>query len=182
MGKGIKKWALAIGIAIVLAMFVNYGIGTFYPGPEYEDYCRDEFARVVFPEGKLLENCTVIETPQSLKDSCQQEEGHIAYERDSFGCPTKAYCETCDRDYEADRKTHSGNAFIILVIAGLVCLALGIVLKVESVATGFLLGGILNILIGTIGYWDHLHQYLRFILLGIVLALLILLGYKKVRD
>ena len=37
----IKKWTIAIAIAIVFNLFVNYGVATFSPGPEFSDFCGD---------------------------------------------------------------------------------------------------------------------------------------------
>ncbi len=45
MIKNIKKWALAVAIAIVFNLFVNYGLSTFYEAPKYEDYCTMEWPR-----------------------------------------------------------------------------------------------------------------------------------------
>ena len=38
----VKKWVMAAAIAIVFNLFVNYGIATFYPGPEYSDFCQEQ--------------------------------------------------------------------------------------------------------------------------------------------
>ena len=44
-----------------------------------------------------------------------------------------------------------------------------------------LLGGIITLFFGTVRYWARLFDYARFIILGLVLALLIWLGYKKLK-
>ena len=44
------------------------------------------------------------------------------------------------------------------------------------------MGGILTIFYGTIRYWRHANDTLKFILLGIVLAVLIGVAIKKLED
>ncbi|MBU2263298.1 hypothetical protein KJ750_01400, partial [Patescibacteria group bacterium] len=52
----------------------------------------------------------------------------------------------------------------------------------EAVALGFSFGGILSLIIGTIRYWSGMDDYLRFIILGVALAILIWMGIKKLKD
>jgi len=42
-------------------------------------------------------------------------------------------------------------------------------------------GGVLTIIYGTIAYWSELADWARFIILGITLAILIWIGYKKLK-
>ncbi|MAG15704.1 hypothetical protein CMO88_01440 [Candidatus Woesearchaeota archaeon] len=179
MTNKIKKWVIAVAIAIVFNLFVNYGVATFYPGPEYSDYC-DEFQRAQ-PLKIAAQECEAIEASEELQNECTKDVGHVAYKYDSRGCATEAYCETCNVEYDAVRKVHDGNVFAALLIVAVAALAAGIMIKVEAVSTGFLLGGILGLIIASMRYWEHLQNIYRFILLGIALAVLIWLGYKKVK-
>ena len=48
----IKGIALSAAIAIILALFVNVGVATFYKEPKYEDFCtRGASIDVIYPEG-----------------------------------------------------------------------------------------------------------------------------------
>ena len=51
-----------------------------------------------------------------------------------------------------------------------------------SVSAGLMGGGVLTILYGVIRYWTDLPDYGRFIILGIILAILIWLGYKRIKK
>lgn len=176
-----RKWVLAIGIAIVLAMFVNYGIQTFYKAPKYEDFCSDQiYARPIMPVYK--ENCTAVQVDAALQKNCTSSKGSIEYNYDSLGCATDAFCSTCNRDWSNVNDDYNKNVFIVLVVIGALSIIAGVLLKVDSVAIGFLIGGILNIIIGTIRYWSGLQDVGRFLILGAVLGLLIWVGIKKVRD
>ncbi len=169
-----KKIALAISIVIILNLFVNYAIYTFYKPPKYEDFCP---------------------TPQAYyktEKSCLDAGGKWFY---TYGkeVPKPApltdeelgYCDAdfyCRQTYEDAQSFYNRNVFIILIVVGLISIVIGFVLKVDTVANGFLFGGILSLIIGTIRYWSAMQDYLRVIILGIVLAFLIWLGYKKIRK
>ena len=146
----VKSISLSIAIAIILALFVNVGIATFYDSPDYEE-CY--FPRPVPVDGQF---------EQPIKEE----------QTDSKEC----------RDRNNDlRSVYNRNAFIILVITGTVSLVFGLYLGVSSVASGFLFGGILNLFIGVTRFWSDMDEYLRFIILGITLVVLIWIGYKKLK-
>ncbi|MBI2664089.1 hypothetical protein HYX10_01965 [Candidatus Woesearchaeota archaeon] len=174
----IKRWVMAAAIAIVFNLFVNYGVETFYPGPEYNDYCKEMPRPIPL---KAAEDCEALQPSEELQSSCANQSGYIAYKYDSQGCPTDSYCETCSAEYDAVRKVRDGNVFAALLIIAVIALAAGIWLKAEAVSAGFLLGGILGLIIASMRYWEHLQNVYRFILLGIALAILVWLGYKKVK-
>jgi uncharacterized protein (DUF983 family) len=172
----VKKWTLAIALAIVFNLFVNFGITTFYPAPDYNDYCGTE--RV--PDfAKPTLDCPTITPSEQLVDNCGK--GYVAYRYDSNGCATSAYCETCGVGYNAARDKHNGAASIVLLIAAVLALAAGIGIKVESVSTGFLLAGVLGFFITATRYWGELQNVMRFLILGVTLAVLVWLGYKKIK-
>ena len=56
------------------------------------------------------------------------------------------------------------------------------ILKLETVSSGIMGGGVLTIIYGTLRYWGEMSDIIRWILLGVVLALLIWIGYKKVKG
>jgi len=174
----IKKWALAISIAIVFNLFVNFGIATFYDSPEYSDFCGEDIR--AFPI-RAADDCKAIVPNEELRNICAEEKGKIDFKYDSKGCPIEAFCETCYREYNQVRERYDATASIILLIASMVILVAGITLKIESVSTGFLMAGVLGLLITTMRYWSQLQNVLRFLILGLALAILIWLGYKKIK-
>jgi|TARA_B100001971_G_scaffold171205_1_gene163467 hypothetical protein len=50
-----------------------------------------------------------------------------------------------------------------------------------AVVNGLMFGGILNIFIGIARYWSDMDEYLRFIISGVVLIVLIYIAYKKLK-
>lgn len=147
----IKGIALSAAIAIILALFVNVGVATFYKEPKYEEcYYPTKLAE---PDGRYV--------PPTAEELKQQRD--------------------CEDRNNVLRSFYNRNVFIVLVITGIASLLIGLFMGVSSVASGFLFGGILNLFIGVVRYWSDMDEYIRFILLGVVLALLIWIGYKKLR-
>jgi hypothetical protein len=144
----LKHNILMIAIAIIFALFIGYGIDTFYEAPEWEDYCDIE-ERIVDPanQTKLAER------------------------------------EQCEEEFDAVREPYERNVFIITLIIGMIAIIIGgVVLKVETVSSGIMGGGVFTLIYGTMRYWGDMHKYLRFTVLTIVLIVLIWIGYKKFKD
>ncbi len=170
--KNIKEKILSIAIAIILLLFIAYGINTFFPNPEYDDFCIEKPYRI---------NITEEECVSDGGKWTQERIPKIAGEPEQSG-----YCDityTCRQELEDSREKYNKIVFIISGILGLFCVILGgIVLKVESVSVGIMGGGILTIIYGTIRYWGNLEDVGRFLILGLILAVLIILGYKYIKK
>ncbi|MBI3036962.1 hypothetical protein HYY73_04415 [Candidatus Woesearchaeota archaeon] len=181
----LKKWVLAVAIAIVLNLFVNYGISVFYKAPQYDDFCKDSMRPYPYkiypaePAAQQPKECATIEVSEELQKSCGEQKGYISYKYNTTGCPTEAHCELCGKMFEDINQKRNSNVFVILVVFGVVAIVAGFVLKAEAVANGFLFGGILSLVIAAIRNWGQLQDIFKFIILGAVLALLIWIGYKK---
>lgn len=173
----IKKWFLAIGIAIIFAMFVNYGIATFFDRPDYNKFCPQPNQTVI---NWTKDSCVTAGGQWTISQPAAEKMAPIA----TPATTETGYCNpdfTCSKAYDEAQQKYDGASFIITVIAGLVGLALGVMISVESLSAGFLLGGVLNIFIATIRYWDRFNDWMRFTLLGVVLIILIWIAYKKIR-
>ncbi|MEK6854331.1 MAG: sodium/calcium exchanger protein [Nanoarchaeota archaeon] len=182
----LKKWALALAIAIVLNLFVNYGISVFYKAPLYDDFCRDSarpYHYKIYPAEPQLQqqqtDCAVIEVSEELQNSCGEQKGYVAFKYNSTGCPTEAYCELCGKMFNDINNRRNSNVFVILVVFGVAAIIAGMVLKAEAVANGFLIGGILSLIVAAIRNWGQLQDAIKLIILGAGLALLIWIGYRK---
>ncbi|MEE9525974.1 MAG: hypothetical protein V3V78_05200 [Candidatus Woesearchaeota archaeon] len=150
----LKHNILMIAIAIIFALFVGYGIDTFYEAPEYRDYC-EEYAR-----------------PSPIDRTNQTEFDEFVEKNNA-----------CLDEHKEAYEVYSRNVFIITLIIGLIAVIIGgILLKVESVSSGIMAGGVLTLIYGTMRYWGDMTKYLRFSVLTIVLIVLIWIGYKKFKD
>ncbi len=181
----VKKWILAFAIAIVLNLFINYGISVFYKAPQYSDFCagQDRYAPYPakpYPPEFTPQNCSAVPISEEMQGDCAQQKGYIAYKYNlTTGCPTEVHCETCQARFDDASQRRNSNVFVILVILGVAAIVAGIVMKEESVANGFLIGGTLSLIIAAIRNWGQLQDVVKFAILGAVLALLIWVGFRK---
>lgn len=180
----LQKIALTFGIIIVLNLLFNYAIYAFYASPQYDNFCGKETRQNYY-----------------AKDSCEAIGGEwVAYNQGPYPRPIKAivpgtgeviegpenYCDTtatCRKQYDEARNFYNRNVFIMLVSLGAVSFIAGFFfVSVSSVSYGLLFGGLLSIFIGNVRYWSDMNEYLRLIVLAVVLASLIWLGYRKLKD
>jgi len=158
---GLAKTFLAIGISVILAVFVGYALYVLYESPAY-NYTYD------------AGGC-------STTYKCYDLAGN------EYATCQESY-RTCVEEYEKQtpRYAHARNSFYILIILGIAAIVSGIFLnKLEGVAGGLIGGGVLIVLWSLIyssDYWYTLNKYLKLVALGIVLVILIYLGYKKIEQ
>jgi hypothetical protein len=162
--KGVKKVILAIAIAIILSFFVNLGIEVFYPSPSWSDYCQDHH--------RFMRNET----------ECAEINGTWVGGIDGTD---RAYCDTskidmkCSEEFEKNNEAYSKNVFIITLLLGIIIIGGSLFLSSSSVSSGLMAGGVIIIITGVMRYWRYSNDVLRFTILGIILAILIYIGYKK---
>jgi len=162
--KNIKAFILSIVIAIVLSSFIIYLVESFHPNPKWEDYCGE----IKYPKianGKEIENIA--------QEICEQNKGAKWMD---------GYCDYeygCRKNYDESIEKHRFIIFLVAVPAGLIAVALGIWLALPSVSSGLMLGGVFLTIYGTSNYWDKFSNWIKVLILGIVLIVLIWLAYKK---
>ncbi|HDH31289.1 MAG TPA: hypothetical protein ENH26_00770 [Candidatus Wolfebacteria bacterium] len=173
-----KKLILVLGIIIVLNLFINYGVATFYDAPEYENFCPKELTA----------------KKHNTKEECETAGGfwseNYVYPRTEIQVPKEeveeGWCDvyhSCQKVFDEARDFYNRNVFIILITAGIISIVIGfLIIQAEAVSLGLSFGGLLSLIIGTIRYWSAMNDYLRFIILGIALIILIWIGIKKIKD
>lgn len=167
----VKKGLLIIAIAVVLAFFVGYGIEVFDPTPNYDQTYR-KFNTIYTEQECLAEGGNWIKHQPPRIDTPPPKP--IAEEEAPTG-----YCEAPSDKIDQERAKHDKIVFIVAVILGVLSTILGLVLNKDTISTGIVSGGVLLILYGTIRYWRYANNILKFTLLGVALAVLIWLAYKK---
>ncbi|MBL7054459.1 hypothetical protein ISS05_01745 [Candidatus Woesearchaeota archaeon] len=195
----IKIVILGIGIALVLAFVIGFGVDTFYKSPQYEDFCDESKGRQIIdtPEECEAKNgewnefesvktislrqdeliCTKIsEDEKEVNLNCRTREG---FEGPSGNCDIFS---KCNKEFQEAEKPYAKNSFIIIIILGLVAVILGSYLKLISVSSGIMGGGVLVMIYAAMRFWRNLDEYLRFAILVITLAVLIWIGYKKFKK
>ena len=165
----VKQVILAISIALVFVFFVAYAIQTLYASPEYDRYCN-----------------TTAPVDYASQISCEAAGGkwNPYIGEKPIGENRTGYCYSdfkCNEDYNSDREVYERNVFGANVVIGLVVLVASFLLALEAVSNGFMAGGALLIVYGSIRYWGNLSNIFRTVLLGIALVVLIIVGYKKLK-
>ena len=177
----VLRWLLIISIMIVLNLFFNYAISSFYHAPKYEDFCKSEQINVQ-PTSK--EVC--VNSGGQWNESSTIEKPIPMDVRETQKLQTTSFCDTsftCRKNYEQSLELYQRNVFVALVILGVITLAVGFAISASSVVSlGLSFGGVLSLVIASIRYWSAMNEYIRVIILGLALAVLIWLGIKKFTE
>ena len=171
---GLTKTFLAIGIAIIFAVFISYALYVFNETPY--SVCADKY-NCYQQEQKCQEFSYAEEKYSHCIDTVHDTEEWKSCNQQSMACSNKANTLSY---------SHNRDNFFILAILGIAAIVAGVFLKkLEGIGSGFLGGGVLVILwslIYTWEYWLNWPKYLKVALLGLVLVLLVYLGYTKIEN
>lgn len=173
----IIKWAFIIGIMIVVNLFLVYLVDVFYDTPDYLGFCPDQQVnRLIASESACLEvggqwNEGIdakMMTPQPAMPA------------------SSSYCNatyTCQKQYEEAMKIYNRNVFVVFVLVGILLLAGSVSFAgSEVLSLAFSFGGVLAFLIGAVRYWSDMDDMLRVLILGVALASLIFMAWKKFKE
>ncbi|MEI7810566.1 MAG: hypothetical protein WCI41_03365 [bacterium] len=169
----VLKWALVIGIVIVLNLFFNYSISLFYKEPDYNNY---------FKQAQVVEPITTKEA--CLKVGGQWNENGPAYYSAPAGTSpdVKSYCDpnfTKQQEFNQAQKVYNRNIFIVLVLLGVFSFLLGIFIANEIITLSFSWGGVLSFIIASMRYWSDADSWVKVLILALALSALIWLAIKK---
>ena len=171
------KWALIIGLVVVLNLFFNYSISLFYKEPDYNTY---------FPQAQVVEPITTKEACLSVGG--QWNENTNIMPKGAVQAPAttpavnNAYCNpdfTKQQEFNLAQKIYQRNIFIMLVILGVLSLVLGAFIPNEILTLGLSWGGVLSLIIASMRYWSVADSLVKVIILAIALGTLVWLAVKK---
>lgn len=176
----VLKWTFILGIAIVLNLFITYAVDVVYHQPQYDQICTQP---QVIKEITTQEAC--LEVGGQWNPNMNVDGVLMPGETSSKYIPS-GYCDqnfTCNKQFEELNNVYNRNLFVVFVIAGVISLVLSVLLSsAEAVSLGLSFGGVLSFIIGSTSYWSAMNDLLRVAILGIALAALIGLAYKKFKD
>lgn len=169
------KWALIIGIVIVLNLFFNYTISLFYKEPDYNTY---------FPQTQVVEPITTKEACLAVGGQWYQGDTRAATPKYGYSVPTAqtSYCDpnfTKQQEFSNAQKVYQRNVFIMLVVLGIISFLVGAFVPNEIIAIGFSWGGVLSFVIASIRYWSVADNIIKVLILAVALGVLIWLAIKK---
>ena len=145
------NFAIAMGIAILLPMLVIYGVKTFSPAPNWEDYHTRQLYEEPSPE-KIT----------SEKKAERMREQQEASER-----------------METARKQHQMHLFFTAVPVGLIAIIAGTFIRVPALGPGMVFGGVFTLVEGYLFNWQELSDPIKFVSLLIALIVLGITAYRR---
>lgn len=186
-----KGVVLTIGIAVILTLFVHYGLKTFLKQPNYNDFCETDYIQSL--RSQIEDDCNSILPYECRTGGISQEEEFdiddwIEETKTQIPEENRSKCERiwknyhektcgCRAEYDEARESYEQTRFIVLITLGAVAIvAGGLIFTFEGIGTGILGGGVITAISGTVSYWRHLGDVVRFLMLGFVLAILIGIG------
>jgi len=176
----VKKVIIAAAIAIVFAFFVGYLISAFYPEPKYEKYCNES----LMVKSYLYNTSASCEQAGGVWNSYVGEK-YCPPENPCPATPNQGSCDLgyyCSKNLQKDTEIYNRNVFFITSAIGIITIIISFLLALEFVSNGFLAGSVFLILYGTTRYWSSMSSPIKATMLGLTLALLVWIAYKKLNK
>ena len=171
----VKNIILGLGIFVVYALALHQGMETFYPTPQWDDFCSARAG----PIGVGIASCPNVPELQRKADLCYQAKGEFIYEYDASGCTVDGYCDDCGIEMSKALDVHSTRVFILAVISGVIVFVVGLfLLATEPVGSALMASGIFTIFYGVIVNWRNFSNSWRFLLLFVLLIVLIWIALR----
>ena len=183
--KDLRGYGLILVIAILIAIFSQSLVWAIFETPKYEDYCKGpnkDYPYLKEPQDCRAQDCKAI--PYS---EVECEKGYLEAKLDEKGCPKEYFCQPCQIEYDKVMGKYNLKVFISMTILGAIAILVGLYLPQknnplnEFIGTGFILGGVISIFIGTMQYFQDAHKAARPIILLAELLLVLYLAYKKIK-
>lgn len=166
------RWALMLGIVIILNIFFNVVIALAYPAPVYENYCPQASATPT-------DSTACVEQGGIWNRYDGKSDRPYAPSMDGF-CDLYAKCQ---KPFQAALEAHALYAFVIMIVFGLVALIAGFLPTGSSiVSSGLSYGGVIAFIIASIQYWGTAGNWIRLAISAVGLLALLSIGWKRFRD
>lgn len=172
------RWALMLGIVIILNIFFFEAVALIMPAPTFEVYCPSS---QVMPSYDTQEACTAAGGQWTDNSGSPDAMPVPSGVKQPAGYCNPQY--TCQLAYTAAEELYARNAFIAFVILGVLALIAG-VLPIGSsiVSSGLSYGGVLALVVGSAQYWGNASTWIRFAIALVGLAALLYIGWRQFRD
>jgi predicted membrane channel-forming protein YqfA (hemolysin III family) len=175
----VKKIGVIIAIAVLFCFFAFSVVEVITPNPEYQDYCKNEF----YPMDTKALNCSGVSASNQQITECQAQNGLMTPVYDSKGCPEAYVCNTCQLAYDEAHREFRLTGFIVMGIMGVLAILSGLYFKpssqvLEWIMSGFLIGGVISVFIGTAMYFSDINRFARPIVLLLEIGLIVLIAIK----
>jgi hypothetical protein len=170
------RWALMLGIVIILNIFFNVLVALALPAPDYNAYCPN----INGPAPMDAKSC------DTLGGVWTDNGPAIAPAPMPKPVSPTGYCDMyakCQPLYQAASDKHSLYAFVFMVGLGVLALIIGLMPFGSSmVSTGLSYGGVLAFVIGSASYWGTAGNWIRLAIATVGLLALVYIGWKRFKD
>lgn len=166
------RWALMLGIVVILNVFFFVLVSVVFPEPKYEDFCV----------------AAAKPAPQPINQAACEAADGIWNPTPEYSPKTDAagYCDLyakCQKPYETAREAHALKAFVLMIALGLLALIVGLMpLGSSMVASGLSYGGVLAFVVGSMSYWGTADSWVRLAIAGVGLVALLYIGIRRFKD
>jgi hypothetical protein len=167
------RWAVLIGIVVLINVFSFISVSYVFPEPEYETFCGDRNlpSKLVETEASCTENGGVWMHDQFTKPETGEVTGYCDLYKECSAAHTEA------------REDHAQTAFLILLGIAAAIIILGMFLKGSSiVAAGLSYGGVVLLVTSGMRYLGDLDQLIQILAVGAALVLVLVIAYRKFKD
>lgn len=147
-----KNFAIGLAITIILPCVAHYGVKSFSPHAKY-----DAFSKQQYLESYGLKSAT--------------DPGY-----------DKAKAAALETEYDKGRSAFNKDLFYVAVPVGILSIAVGLVIPLPGIGSGFMFGGLLALLYGFFMNWADLTDKVRFVSLLLALILFVVIGWAKYRK
>ena len=176
------KWAIILGIIIILNLFFVYTMKVVYKAPQWDNFCQKE---------QIIESVDTQEACLEKGGQWNENLREAIYDR---GVSTEngfvpivekrgGYCNlqfVCQNEFKDARENYEKNVFMTLIGLGVLSIVISFLIASEVIVSmGLSLGGVFSFVVASIRYWRYASEYLQVGILALALMVLIYLGIKK---
>ncbi|MCX6786570.1 MAG: hypothetical protein NTU85_01985 [Candidatus Kaiserbacteria bacterium] len=174
------RWALMLGIVIILNVFFTVIVALAYPSPEYNDYCPN-IQQTTAPADAIT-----CDAQGGVWNSYTPSSPDVSAPSAAKSMSSSGYCDMyakCQKPYQAAVDHRALYAFVIMVGLGVVALVIGLIpLGSSIVSSGLSYGGVLAFIIGSMEYWGSAGNWIRLGISTVGLVALLYIGWRRFRD
>ncbi len=168
------RWALLVGIVVILNVFFSVIISLSYPEPVYEEFC---------PQVNIVPtNAATCDAQGGAWNEYSPKLAPV-----DLSAPERTgYCDMyakCQKPYQTAMDERALRAFVLMVALGIVALIAGVMpIGSSIVSSGLSYGGVLALVIGSAEYWGTAGNWIRLAIASVGLIALLYIGWKRFRD